>query len=374
MRTSFSLLTLTALAGAVLTGCNRAEGENAKAEPAQAPTVPVARLAPRDTLLTQDYTASIQALRNVEIRSLVGGQLSAILVDEGQTVRKGQPLFRLNDAQLRTQLASARAALDNAQAQARVTELDLKRIELLTAKKIISSTELESGQAKLRASRAEVAQARAAVDAAALNLSYTTIRAPFDGVVDRIPQREGSAVEDGTLLTTISDTRGVFAYFTVSENEYLRHEQARQADRPARLLLANGTEYAEAGRVETVQSEFEATTGSITFRARFPNPQRLLRHGATGKVRLTNTLTQVLLVPQTAVFEVQDNNYVYVVEAGGTIRQQAFVPQARLGNSYVVAQGLKVGDRIVCEGTQDLKNGDKVTARALTPPAPVAGL
>lgn len=368
------VLTAAALAGAGLSACSRNE-DQAAAQPAALPAVPVARLMPHDTLLTQDYTADIKALRNVEIRARVEGFLAAIMVDEGQTVRRGQALFRLNDAELRTQVASARAALANAQAQARVAELELQRVELLTAKNIISKTELKVGQAKLQAAQADVAEARAATATADLNLSYTTVRAPFDGIVDRIPLREGSVVEDGTLLTTISDTREVYAYFTVSEAEYLRHAQAqaRNASRPARLLLANGTEYAEPGRVGTVQGEFEASTGSIAFRARFPNPQRLLRHGATGKVRLTNKLPQALLVPQTAVFEVQDNNYVFLVEAGGTVRQRAFVPQARLGNSYVVASGLKAGDQVVSQGTQDLKNGDKIRLRSLDE-TPVAGL
>lgn len=366
---------LAALALTGLAGCNRAKDQAAAADqaaPVAPPTVPVARLTPRDTLLTQDYTASIKAVRNVEIRARVEGFLKDILVDEGQTVRQGQPLFRLNDAELRTALASARAAQANAEAQARVAELELKRVELLTAKNIISKTELEVHQAKLRAARAEIAQAQAATQAAALHLSYTTVRAPYAGVVDRLPLREGSVVEDGTLLTTLSDTHDVYAYFTVSENEYLLRAQNRNAHRPARLVLANGTAYAEAGRVESVQGEFEATTGSIAFRARFPNPQRLLRHGATGKVRLTNELPQALLVPQTAVFEVQDKNYVFVVENGGTVRQRAFVPQARLGNAYVVASGLQAGEQVVCQGTQDLKNGDKIQPRAVS--AAVAGL
>ncbi len=366
------LLVLLALAGlAPLTGCNRSDGKADPAAAALAPAaLPVTRLTARDTTITHEYVAEIQSLRNVDVRSRVGGFITAILVDEGQRVTKGQVLFRLNDAALRTRAASAAAAVSNARAQVRVEELQLDRVQLLTDKDIISKSELDVARAKLAAARATETEARAVAAAAALELGYVQIRAPFDGVIDRIPLREGSEVEDGTLVTSISDTRAAYAYFNVSENEYLRYAKelardtaAAAAVRTAHLLLADGSEYANLGRVETVQSEFEGSTGSIAFRARFPNPDRLLRHGATGKVRLTNPLPKAVLVPQTAVFEVQEHNYVYVLTKNGTVQQRAFVPQARLGPYYVVASGLLPGEVVVVEGTQELREGDRIRPR-----------
>jgi membrane fusion protein (multidrug efflux system) len=286
-------------------------------------------------------------------------------------VKKGQPLFQINDAEYRTRLARARAALSNATARARVASLQLDRVQLLTEKNIISKTELDVAQAKLAAARSTMEEARSAQANAALMLSYTTIRAPFDGVVNRELLKVGSLIDDGTLLTTVSDTRAVFAYFNVSEAEYLAYMKTRRPDsarrtNQVRLVLADGTLYAPTGQIETVESQFQAGTGAIAFRARFANPERLLKHGATGKVRLANPVTDALLVPQKAVFEQQDKNYVYVVDARGQVRQRNFVPQSRLNAFYVVDSGLKAGEQIVCEGVQDLRGGSRITPRPVT--------
>lgn len=338
---------------------------------AEVPVLPVARLTAHDTVLTHDYVADIQAVRNVELRARVRGFLEKIYVDEGQAVKQGQPLFQINEAEYRTRLARAKATLSNATAQARVASLELDRVKLLTEKNIISKTELDVAQAKLAAARSTIEEARSAAANAALMLSYTTIRAPFDGVVNREPLKVGSLIDDGTLLTTVSDTRAVFAYFNVSEGEYLEYVKTRQqnparSSNKVRLLLADGSVYAQAGTVETVESQFQSSTGSIAFRARFANAGQLLRHGATGKVRLSNTVPDAVLVPQKAVFEQQDKNYVYVVDDQGLVHQKDFVPKSRLASFYVVQSGLKPGERIVCEGTQDLRDGNRIQPRPVT--------
>ena len=362
------LLPLTA---ATLAGCG-ADSAAETATAAEAPLeLPVVQLAARDTVLSREYVADVQATRNVELRARVRGFLEKIYVDEGQKVRQGQALFHLNDAEYKTRLARTQATLNNALAQARVASLELDRVRMLTQKNIISKTELDVAQAKLTAARSTVEEARSAASNAALMLSYTTIRAPFDGVVNRELLKVGSLIDDGTLLTTVSDTRAVFAYFNVSEAEYLEYMKTRRQDsarrtNQVRLVLADGTLYAPTGQIETVESQFQAGTGAIAFRARFANPERLLKHGATGKVRLANTVTDALLVPQKAVFEQQDKNYVYVVDAQGQVRQRNFVPQSRLDAFYVVDSGLKAGERIVCEGVQDLRDGSRITPRPVT--------
>lgn len=370
-------LSLTAAAlSALLAGCSaRGETEAAGADAAAAaeqPTLPVTQLIARDTVLFRKYVADIQALRNVELRGRVPGFLERIHVDEGQEVRQGQLLFSINDAPFRNQISKAQAALASAQADTRVAELEVKQVGMLVEKNIVSTTELEVARAKLKAAQSHVAQASSALAAARLNLSYTQVRAPFDGIIDRIPLKVGSLVDDGTLLTTVSDIRSVYAYFTVSEGEYLeyvkRHPKgvssAEGAD-DVRLILADGSTYPQAGRIETVESEFDANTGSIAFRARFANPNKLLKHGATGRVRLTSEVDNALLLPQKAVFELQDKNYVFVVDGQNRLHQTHFVPKTRLSHFYLVESGLKPGDRVVYEGVQDARDGMRIRPQAV---------
>lgn len=358
-------------AGALLAGCGRGPADTPAGAAPPPLALPVVRLMARDTVLTREYVADIQAVRNVEVRARVQGFIEKIYADEGQAVKKGQLLFRITDAEYRTRLARLHAARANATAQARVASLALDQVRMLTAKNIIAKTELDVALAKVRAAEATVAEARSAEANAALMLSYTLVRAPFDGVMNREPMKVGSLVADGTLLTRVSDARSVFAYFNVSEAEYLEFVKTRARDSArstnrVRLVLADGSLYGPPGRIETVESQFQAGTGAIAFRARFPNPERLLKHGATGKVRLANTVADALLVPQKAVFEQQDKNYVYVVDGRGTVRQKNFVPQSRLDAFYVVKSGLKAGEQIVCEGIQDLRDGAHITARPVT--------
>lgn len=366
----FAQLTWVALSllGTTLAGCaEKSQADTQKAP--EMPVLPVTELAVQDGVLHHDYVADIQSVRNVELRARVPGFLEEIYVDEGRAVKKGQPLFRINDAEFRTQVAKAQAAYNNAQAQARVTHLELDRVKMLVEKDIISASELAVAQSKLKAAQASVAEAQSLRNTAALNLSYTMVRAPFDGLVDRIPLKAGSLVADGTLLTTVSDPSAVYAYFNVAENEYLEYAKTRQqnAARPGSsevtLLLADGTPYAYPGKIQTQENEFEENTGSIAFRAQFPNPEKLLKHGATGRVRLTNPIHNVVLVPQKAVFEIQDKNYVFVVGEGNKVKMQAFIPQTRLSDYYVVKSGLKSGQKIVYEGVQDLREGTKIQPR-----------
>ncbi|WP_315985099.1 efflux RND transporter periplasmic adaptor subunit [Hymenobacter sp. BT188] len=351
-------------------GCGT-KGEGGAVVVEETPELPVTRLVARDTVLTREYVADIQAVRNVELRARVAGFLEKIYVDEGQSVKKGQSVFKINDAEYRTRVARARAAFSNATAQARVADLELDRVRMLTEKNIISKTELDVAQAKLRAAQSTIAETRSAVANASLLLDYTTVRAPFDGVLNRELLKVGSLIANGTLLTTLSDAREVFTYFNVSEGEYLEYVKTRQQDSArssnvVRLVLADGTTYPAAGKIETVEGQFKSNTGSIAFRARFANPSGLLRHGATGKVRLTNTVPDAVLVPQTAVFEVQDKNYVYVVDKQNMVHRKNFVPQTRLSAFYVVQAGLKPGERVVCEGIQDLRDGAKIAPRPVT--------
>ncbi|OYY99859.1 MAG: efflux transporter periplasmic adaptor subunit [Sphingobacteriia bacterium 28-36-52] len=328
------------------------------------PSLPVVEVIQRDTLLQTDYVADIQAVKNVEVRARVQGFLEKILVDEGNEVKKGQPMFQINDLEYKTELAKAKAAVSNAMAEAKAAELELGRTKILVEKNVIAKTEYELAVSKVSAAKARIDEALSAQTSAETKLSYTFIRAPFDGIIDRIPLKMGSLIDPGALLTTISDVHNVFAYFNISENEYLQYRKAvlkgLKEDRPVTLVLADGTQYGYTGKIETSDGEFNENTGAIAFRARFPNPNKLLKHGASGKARLTTSVENAIIIPQKATFEIQDKTFVFVVDKDNIIQMRAFKPGRRVAQYYIVEAGLKPGENIVYEGVQSIRQGAKI--------------
>lgn len=360
MRNLRSIYVLMVLATAFVSGCSLSAKE--KDEKEEIPQYPVITLDTKDTTLKSTYVADIQAIKNIEIRSRVKGFLEKIYVDEGKAVSKGQLLFKLNDEEFRIMLSRAQAALSNATADAKATELEVERVKMLVDKKVISKSELEVAKAKLNADKATIEEARSSVESARNHIAYTSIRAPFDGVINRIPLKAGSLIDEGALLTNLSDNSSMFAYFSFPEAEYLKYERTKntspdKGNKEVTLGLSDGSEYTHAGTIETVDGEIEQTTGSIDFRARFPNPQRLLKHGATGKIYIEHKANDVVMVPQQSVFNIQDKNYVYLVDANNKLHVHEFVPAERLSHFYIVKEGLKAGDKILYEGAQNVRDG-----------------
>ena len=324
--------------------------------------LPVLTLQQKDTLLQTAYVADIQAVKNVEIRARVKGFLETIFVDEGRLVKKGDPLFKINDEEYKVALSKSKAALSNAIAAAKASEVEVQRVRVLVDKQVVASSEMEVAQAKLAADNANIEEARAAVRSAENHVSYTLIRAPFDGLIDRIPLKAGSLIDEGVLLTSLSDISAMYAYFSIPENEYLQYERTRQSSpdqrsTEVRLTLADGSSYTYPGKIETVEGEIEQNTGSIDFRARFPNPQKLLRHGATGKLFLTNKISKVFLIPMRSVFDIQDKSYVYVLEKDNRLKMRNFTPLTRISGAYLVRDGIQSGERILYEGAQNVREG-----------------
>ena len=347
-----------------LSSCQQSDRGAGTQKNAEIRKLPVTSLTSRDTILHHEYVADIQAIQNVELRARVKGFLDRIYVDEGQDVKDGQLLFKINDEEYKAELAKAKANLQNAIAEAKAVELEVDRLKVLVDKNVVSDTELEVAKAKLDAAKARISEARSAQSNAATRLSYTSIRAPFGGIIDRIPLKTGSLIEDGTLLTTASDISEVFVYFYVSESEYLQYIQDKLNNRgqstSVQLILADNSEYPYDGIIETMEGEFKASTGSIAFRARFPNPDKILKHRATGRIRLENRIENVIFVPQKSVFEIQDKNYVYVVDANNQVKMKNFTPKTRFSHYYIVESGLEPGDKIVYEGIQNLQEGMKI--------------
>ena len=335
--------------------------ENANDKPK---SYPVIKVVEKDTSLQLHYVADIQARKNVEIHARVSGILQAIHVDEGETVKKGQLLFTINDDELQIALSKARAAFNSIAADAKVAEVEMERVQMLVTKNIVSKTELELAEAKFNAAKAKTEEAKAEVSAVLRNLSYTKVHSPFDGVINRLPLKSGSLLSNGSLLTTISDLHTMLAYFNISENEYLHLMRTNEDDslehNEVNLILADGTKYPYTGKLEAAESEIKENTGSIAFRADFPNPNQLLKHGATATLVIKKPSKRVLMIPQKSVIEIQDKNFVYILDENNIARMKNFRPLRRLDDYYIIKDGLKANDRIIYEGTQSIRDGEKV--------------
>jgi len=339
------------------------------------PFYPVTQLIARDTVVDREYISDIHAFRKTEIRARVHGYLEQIYVDEGQEVKKDQLLFRINAEEYGAELAQARATLNSAIAEAKTAQLEYDRVKILVDKQVVSPTDLDVAKAKREAFNARVEEARSAVSSVTLKVNHTSIRAPFDGTIDRIPFKIGSLINEGILLTTVSDVHSIYAYFNVSENEYLQYMQKKllhvdSISDEAQLILADGSLHAYKGKIETMEGEFENTTGTIAFRALFPNPDKILKHGASGKVRLTTEIKDALIVPQKSTIEIQDKTYVFVVNKNNEVRMKSFTPSMRLSHFYIIKEGLQEGDDVVYEGVQNIKDGMKISKT----PAPMDSL
>ena len=301
-----------------------------------------------DTAFLKDYVAEIQSIQNIEVRAKVKGFLETINVDEGQLVNAGQMLFTIRSREIEAELAEAKAKV-------KTTELEMQNVKTLADKNIVSQTELALAVAKLNEAKADQGVAEA-------NLSFTKITAPFSGVVDRLKFKVGSLIDEGTLLTSLSNNKEIYAYFNVSEREYLDYKTRSKNDRRniVTLLLANNQPHKYKGVIETIEGEFDRNTGSIPFRAKFPNPEYLLKHGETGKVQLTVDLKNALIIPQKATFEIQDKVYVFVVDEKNIVRARNISILQELPNIYVIEKGLSVGDKILLEGIQSVKEDDRI--------------
>ncbi len=301
-----------------------------------------------DTSFTKEYVSQIRSVRNIEIRAQEKGYLQNIYVDEGQFVKAGQLLFRIMPKLYEAELLKA-------EAEVKAAEIELQNTTTLVEKNVVSKNEQAMAQAKLDQAKAEMSLAR-------LHLSFTEIRAPFDGTIDRIPLKLGSLIDEGELLTSLSDNSQMFAYFNVSEPEYLDYSTNRKGRGSSKvsLLLANNHPLPYKGDVETIESEFDNETGNIAFRARFPNPDKLLKNGETGKVMMTVPMKNALVIPQKATYEIQDKIYVFVIGKDNVVQSRHITVAGQMPDLYVIGSGLSENDRILLEGVQKVKDEDKI--------------
>ena len=301
-----------------------------------------------DTSFTKEYVSQIKSVRNIEIRNLEKGFLQNIYVDEGQYVTTGQLLFKIMPKFYEAELLKA-------QAEAKAAEVELLNAKTLVDKKIISKNEQAVAQAKLDQAKAEVSLAK-------LHLSFTEIRAPFAGTIDRLPKKIGSLLEEGELLTTLSDNVKMFAYFNVTEPDYLEYQMhvKTRGSSIVNLKLANGEILKNTGKIELIESEFNSETGNIAFRAIFPNPDKLLKNGETGKVLMTLPINNALIIPQKATYEIQDKKYVFTVDKKNKVSAVEITIVGEIPDLYIVQSGIIASDRILLEGIQKVKDNDVI--------------
>jgi membrane fusion protein (multidrug efflux system) len=330
---------------------------NSNQEEQPLPKVVVTSPLVTDVVVTQHYPGLIRARRHIEIRALQTGYLEAVPVKEGQAVKKGDVLFRVVPA------------LYKAKLEAELAEVKLAQIELANTKKLFDKNVVTQQELALYEAKLKKAEAKAKL--AEVELEFTAVKAPYDGFLGRLYQQEGSLVKQEDVLTSLSDNSVMWVYFHVPEARYLEYKgrQANNQD-PSRLALVDSrielvladdsTFKQNAGNVVTLEGKFNSETGTIAFRADFPNPDRLLRHGQTGTVQIRRTLKKVTVVPQRAAFEVLDRWYVYVVGKDNIVHQREIVVQNEADDVFVIKKGLDVTDKIVLEGGRLLRDGDKV--------------
>lgn len=302
----------------------------------------------KDTLITRDYVSQIHAISHIELRALEKGYLQDIYVDEGQHVRKGQLMFRIMPLLYQAELQKAKA-------EAQYAEIEFLNTKKLTESNVVSPNELALAKAKLDKAKAEVSLAQT-------HLQFTEIRAPFDGIMDHFQVRLGSLVNEGDLLTTLSDNSQMWVYFNVPEAEYLNYKTNVTTENLLRvnLLMANGQVFEYPGEVKTIEADFNNETGNIAFRATFPNPKSLLRHGETGNVQMSVPLKNAIIIPQKSTFEILEKRYVFVVDKDNTVHQREINIEAELPDLYIVKSGLKENERILLEGIRKVSDNQKI--------------
>lgn len=299
-------------------------------------------------MIYQEYVCQIRSIQHIELRALEKGYLQKTYVDEGQVVKKGQLMFQITPI-------IYQAEAQKTQAEVNFAEIEYQNTKNLADSNIVSKNELALAKARLNKAKAELSLAQA-------HLRFTEIRAPFDGVVGRFNDvRLGSLLDEGELLTTLSDNSKMWVYFNVPEAQYLEYNARPQSNALAvKLKLANNRLFDQEGVVETIEADFNNETGNIAFRATFNNPKKTLRNGETGNILMPVPLSNVVLIPQKATFEILDKKFVYVVDSNNVVQSREIKIGAEMPHLYTVIQGIKETDKVVVEGLRKVKNGQKI--------------
>jgi membrane fusion protein (multidrug efflux system) len=336
-----------------------------------APVLPVITINESTQQTFVDYPAAVQGAVDLEIRPQIAGTIDRIYVNEGQLVQKGQLLFEISALPFKAQLNNATASLMASKAAVLNAQLEIDKLTPLVNNKVVSAFQLQTAKTAHQIALANVAQAKAGVNSAQINLNYTRIKAPISGYIGRLPKKTGSLVgpTDQEALTNLSDVHEVHVYFSLAELDFIKFNAQYQgnsvADRiknlpPVSLVLADQSVYPIQGKIDMINGQFDKTTGAITLRASFQNNKGLLRSGNTGKIRLGLAHNHILMIPQAATVEIQDKIFVFTVGKGNKVSKQPIKVLGASGANYLIEEGLKSGDQIVSSGFESLKEGDVI--------------
>lgn len=356
--------------------CNNSEPSKDGSAAAQPPpTYAILTVKPMKTTLFTDFPATIQGQQNIEIRPKIDGYVERIYVDEGATVTQGQRLFHISAPQYEQELRTAQADIKIAQADVNAAQMQVNKVRPLVEKNIISSYELQSAEYTFQSRRAALAQAQARLANANINLGYTTVTSPVSGIVGPIPFKIGSLVSSNNSepLTTISNVSTIYAYFSVNEKQALAFQKSTPGSTsqerlatlpPVTLILADGSEFPQKGKVESGSGIVNTQTGSFSLRATFPNPGNIIRSGSTGTVRIPQEEDSALIIPQKATYEIQGKKFVYVLDSANSANSvEIEVIESGNGQFFVVKEGLLPGDIIVLEGVATLRDGTRISPK-----------
>lgn len=333
----------------------------------------VMTVTPAERVLTATYSATIRGRQDIDVYPQVSGTLTRLCVTEGQEVRRGQVLFVIDQVPYRAALETATANVEAAAAALATAELTYESRQELNRKKVVSDFDLKTTRNAWLSAKAALAQARAQEVNARNNFSYTEVKSPSDGVVGMLPYRVGTLVGPSGMpepLTTVSDNSEMYVYFSLTENQLLSLTRRYGSKGAAlenlpevELQLNDRSMYSYKGRIESISGVVDRTTGTVGLRAVFPNPDGLLFSGTSGSIQLQSGRQGVLVIPQSATFEVQDRTFVYKVVDGKASASPVRVSRVNGGQEYIVEEGLHEGDMIVTEGVGLLREGTPVKSK-----------
>ncbi|SMP28611.1 efflux RND transporter periplasmic adaptor subunit [Flavobacterium hercynium] len=357
----------------ILSSC----ADKSQAPAPAAPLLPVLAVSSANTITDTEYPASIQGTVDVEIRPQVSGNLDRVLVDEGAYVTKGQSLFKINERPFREQLNNALASLHAAEAALINSQLEVDKLTPLVQNKVVSDYQLKTAKASQKIAAANIEQAKAMVESARINLSYTNVTAPVSGYIGRLPKKQGSLVSAADIepLTKLSDVHEVFVYFSLGETDFINFKAHYTGNTigdkikklpPVTLILADNNAYEKSGKIDMVDGQFDKNTGAITLRATFPNANGTLRSGNTGKIRLGLQHDDAILIPQSATVEMQDKIFVFTVNNENKVNKMPIIVIGKSGVNYLISEGVKSGDQIVLSGIDKLQEGQLIQPEKAT--------
>ena len=359
---------LPLIAGVIIASCTGKTANNKTGNQIQEHTV--LQLNRQQVTIHKEYPATVQGQQVIEIRPKIQGYIEEVYVAEGAKVKKGQLLFRINSSEYEEAVRTAQASIKSAEAEVYAAEMDVKKVTPLVEKNIVSSYELESAKYTLQSKQAALAQAKAALATARTNLGYSLIRSPLDGVIGNFPYKTGALVSSSTSepLTTLSDIAIIYAYFSVNEKDFMsfrlyNNTLTDNAGNPVKvnLTLSDGKVYQEQGKVELASSLITTGTGSVSLKAIFSNREGLIRSGASAVVSLPQTFDSVLVVPQSATFEILNKRLIYKMIPDDKVLSVAIVTvPTDNGKYFIVTDGLKQGDQVVTNGIINLRDSLQV--------------